>query len=365
MKILWIPQISSKSNDGKILLNKDSNMSVLRNLLGTDFCNNNSIVIAFEFSSENCIIDEEIKTNFVCLFNESRSFTNAYMERFCFDSSFFESIKEKYNFDLIFINEPTKVIPLRKIFNCKIATYVHWLAFKNMQEIHLRQAEGINAADICFVNSQYTIDELTRFYKHFNICINSNIKVAEPTFSGIVEPTKNKAKYNFIYNHRLSSDIYYMKAFNSLINICDELNKLVEEMPTIYLTNPSGKLISVDRDYLKFIHLETQKEYNVFLSSNNIFCHLNTFFDSEGMWSMSTVDCAIHGNICLLPNKYGYAEIFDENYEGYCKNENDMLVKITKLLSDKNYINKFNQNSVCKHNAKEVGRKMNYEINKI
>ena len=37
MKILWVPQISSLSNTGEILLNKDSNISVLTNLIGSDF----------------------------------------------------------------------------------------------------------------------------------------------------------------------------------------------------------------------------------------------------------------------------------------------------------------------------------------
>ena len=123
MKILWVPQISSMSSEGKVLLNKDSNIAVLRNLIGTEFCNNNDVWIAIEFSQSNCVIDKEMENNFHIIYDESRRFTNAYMERFCFNSKFFNTLSV-LNFDVIFVNEPTKVIPLKKIFNeSKIVAY--------------------------------------------------------------------------------------------------------------------------------------------------------------------------------------------------------------------------------------------------
>lgn len=361
MRILWVPQISSKSNDGEVLLNKDSNMSVLRNLLDSNFCEENEITIAFEFSKNECIIDNEILENFRCVFNMTRKFTNAYMERFCFDNQFYESLKD-YNFDLVFVNEPTKVIPLRKIFNCKVVTYIHWLAFKNMPEIHLRQLEGINAADACFVNSYYVIDELK---KRYGDELTAKLFVSQPSFRGEVLPLKNDCKNNFIYNHRLSSDSYYKKAFESLVHIMDKVEETIgkENMPVIYLTNPSGKKLEIERDYFKIIDLGSQEEYNEFLESNEISFHINSFFESEGMWSMSTVDCARTGNICFLPNYFGYAEIFDKDYFGYCENESDMAQKIILCLSNKN-IN-VNNKCISRHSANMVGNELNKLLGEI
>ena len=369
MNILWIPQISSKSSDGKVLLNKDSNMSVLRNLIDSNFCKENDITVAFEFSNENAIIDDEILNNFRCIFNKKRIFSNAYMERFAFDNEFFESIKEKNKIDLVFVNEPTKVIQLKKIFDCKVVTYVHWLAFKNMPEILWRQYEGINASDICFVNSNYVIDELKNFYcNNFNVTFANKFVKAQPTFTGEVKEIKEDAEFAFIYNHRLSSDKYYAKAFETLRNICKDLKAILgNEMPIIYLTNPSGKDVKLDEDenYFKILNLNTQEEYNNFISSNKIIGHINTFFESEGMWSMSTVDCAITGNICFVPRKYGYAEIFEKNYVGYCDDAKEMVDKIIEVAENRHFAHIFKSKMIKEHNSKIVGEKMNEEIKEL
>ena len=369
MKILWVPQISSKSTNGDILLNKDSNMSVLRNLIGSKFCDCNEIYIAFEFSSRNAIIDDDILENFECIFNNTREFTNAYMERFCFDYDFFNGIKEKHpDIDLVFTNEPTKVIQLKNIFNCKVATYVHWLAFKNMPEILWRQYEGINASDICFVNSNYVIDELKNYYNKFNLSFNNKFAKAQPAFNGNIKSIKMDAEFAFIYNHRLSSDKYYATAFNILRNMCKRLKIVLEDkMPKIYLTNPSGKeiILDADEDYFEILDLSSQEEYKNFISSNKIMGHINTFFESEGMWSMSTVDCAINGNICLLPKKYGYAEIFEDNYEGYCNDEYEMEKKILDLVSHKSHVIKYHSDMLIQHSSKFVGDKMHEEISEV
>lgn len=365
MNILWIPQISSKNLSNVVLLNKDSNMAVLRNLIGTKFFKENTIYLAFEYSLSNCVIDEEITKNFKIFANESRVFQDAYLERFCFDASFFKKIKEKVKIDVVFVNEPTKVIPLKRIFTeAKIVTYNHWMAFKNMPEISLRQYEGMAASDLCFVNSYYAAFELCKHYSQKYLLDVDNdlmLQKAQPAFRGIVKPLKTKAKKAFVYNHRLSSDKYYSKAYSSLLRICDMVEKVVgvDNMPIIYFTNPSGKLFELDRPYFKLLNLATQKEYTDFLESKEVFGHLNTFFESEGMWSMSTVDCARAGNVCILPKKYGYAEIFNSSYEGYCRDEEEAAKKIISLLTigidRKGYSNYF----IESHSAENVGEKMN------
>ena len=370
MKILWVPQISSLSNTGEILLNKDSNISVLTNLIGSDFCLNNDIYIAIEFSKDKCIVPDEMSNNFrIIFYDESRNFTNSYMERFAFNPDFFYLCKDKFgDFDVIFVNEPTKVIPLRKIFNnSKIVTYNHWLAFKNMPELELRQFEGMNSADICFVNSDYTKYEIQNHYNKYNLAI-SNIVKAQPTFNRNIKKIKLNAKNNFIYNHRLSSDKYYLNAYNCLIEICNELEKIIDKnnMPIFYFTNPSGKYFKLDKEYFKMVNLSNQEEYFSFLESDEICGHINTFFDSQGMWSMSTVDSAISGNICLLPYKFGYAEIFDKNYFGYCNERQDMVNKIYNLVYNKTYsMSLYDNSSVEMNSYNYVGKKMDNEIRRL
>ena len=364
MKILWIPQISSKSADGYILLNKDSNISFLLNMVESENFVSNDILVAFEFSREKCIGVEVVEKYFDVVFNSSRVFTNAKMERFNFDSEYFEQIKNQYgNFDVVFTNEPTKVQPLKVIFSeSKICCYNHWLACKNMPDLSLRQFEGMKAADICFVNSAYTIQEILKYYSEFEGAQDVKLVKLQPSFSGDIKPLKqydSEKQFAIIYNHRLSSDPYYANAFKSLLSICDEVEKYVDNMPIVYFTNPSGKQIDVEsyKPYFKQINLESKENYNDFLASN-VLVHLNTFFTSEGMWSMSTVDCAINGNICLLPNKYGYAEIFSKNYYGYCATESQMADKLVNLIKGISKAEWYLDNYVKNHSGKSIGDKL-------
>ncbi|MBO5743431.1 MAG: hypothetical protein J6R68_04030 [Clostridia bacterium] len=366
MKILWIPQLSSCSADGEILLNKDSNMAVLRNMLDSMFCKRNDIVVAVEFSEQQCVIDDELRDNFIFCFNEGRKFSNAYMERFCFDFDFFERIKKVMpKFDIVFVNEPTKVIPLKKIFNdSKVVTYNHWLAFKNMPEIDLRQLEGMSAADMCFVNSEYAADEI---YDHCKAIffpfrkVDISMQKIQPSFKGNIKPLKKDAKPNFIYNHRLSSDIYYARAYEIVEAIFSDVEKEIslDDMPTVYFTNPSGKDFKLTKPYFKLIDLSSQEAYNNFLESKEISCHLNTFFESEGMWSMSTVDCAKAGNACILPQSFGYAEIFDDNYIGYCRGQFNAFSKVLSFIKGTLTVSEFDNSYIRNHSGAAVGNKLN------
>jgi hypothetical protein len=368
MRILWIPQISSKSANGEVLLNKDSNISVLRNLIGTEFVGENEITIAFEFSENNCIIDQELRDNFKLWFDESHKFTNAMLERMHFNVDYFVWINNSYTFDVIFTNEPTKVIPLRKIFtNIPIVCYNHWLAFKNMPEISLRQAEGMAAADCCFVNSNYVAEMVNNHYIGTHDLKKIHFVKAQPSFAGEIYPVdKINSSPSFIYNHRLSSDPYYADAYKSLCQICDILEKCFKgrPMPTIYFTNPSGKNFEFDRPYFKEVHLESQKEYKEFLRSDKICGHLNTFFNSAGMWSMSTVDCAAAGNPCILPRKYGYAEIFEGAYYGYVEDIEGAAAKIYELVMHPEACTKYENSYIKNHTNKVIGKLMNEEIKK-
>lgn len=49
MRILWVPQISSKSINGELLLNTDSNMSFFLNLMQSEFGRCNDVYVAFEY----------------------------------------------------------------------------------------------------------------------------------------------------------------------------------------------------------------------------------------------------------------------------------------------------------------------------
>lgn len=335
MRILWIPQISCMSSDRKVLLNKDSNITFLRKLLSTQMFKRNEVDVCFEFNMKHEDLDNDFWKNFdgVVFRNTKREFAGAFNERFDFDSSRFMEIKnnnEKY--DIIFVNEPSKVLPLKNIFKeSKVVTYIHWLAADNMKFLEYRQREGIENADLCFVNSNFVIYKMKKLGYNTN-----NVRVFYPTANEEIMDLKVDVGMNIIYNHRLSSDGYYKSAYNNLVRVMDMLEDDLglENMPTVYFTNPSGKDFDVEKDkpYFKKVELSDTETYVNFLKSKEVGIHLNTFFDSEGMWCSSTTDCACYGVKCLLPKKFGYAEIFSDDYYGYCHNVEEMYVKLRSTI---------------------------------
>lgn len=345
-KMLVIPQVSCKSIEGKVLFMNDSGIVFLKNMF-KEMANEFDIHYAFAFDVLNSDVQYYymLQSFLACKmihFDYYHSYTNAKLERLNFNVDFYKKLSEKYNFDYIFVAEPTHVVNIKALFpNAFIITYNSWLAFKNMKEIHLRQFEGMCAADLTLVNSKYTVDEIKRYYHKNDELKNMNIKVMNPAH--YVENVKNIKKYDgnelgIIYNHRLSTDVYYSKAFENLCKVLQIVEDKIgyENMPKVYLTNPSEKSINVDlKEYMVVVDLNDQRAYHEFLESNKVLIHLNTFFESEGMWSMSTIESAITGNICLLPKKFGYAEMFSSMYPGYCDDVVDMAERLVTILSNK------------------------------
>lgn len=345
-KILVVPQISSKSVGGHVLLQKDSGFNLLVNMF-KHLTDELDIHWVFPFD----LVDSDIENmeQLTALLNVkeenisiiAHTFTNAKAERMNFQINFWDWFKKKRvsSFDYVFVAEPTHVLNYKEVFpDAKIITYNSWLAFKTMPNIHLRQFEGMCAADLTLVNSNYTISQILDFYKEYPDVLKLNIRKLEPSFDSKLKQncqlkTMKNNKMGIIYNHRLSEDPYYATAFKYLVEVMKGLESVIgtNNMPDVYLTNPSGKSTEMLKQlpyYFKAVEFATQNEYNEFLRSKQVFVHLNTFFDSEGMWSMSTVEAAVNGNICLLPKKYGYAEIFEPTYHGYCDDVSEMINKL-------------------------------------
>lgn len=373
MNILWIPQISCQSRTGEVLLEKDSNITFLKKLLNTELFTKNNVFIAFEFEGKEVeAFKKEIESKYdnIKILSDRGRFRGAFYERFNFDFDFYKKIKNYYNIDVVFVNEPTKALPLGFIFGQSlIVSYIHWLAYDNMPYLVYNQIGGIKASDIIFVNSRYVKNSIFKYGD-----LNEDLQrmyVFYPPCNDF-EEYKGKMTNNIIYNHRLSSDEYYMGAFRSLLKVCDILEEEigVMNMPKIYFTNPSGKDVSnliKEKSYFKLREFETEKAYKNFLKYNVGF-HLNTFFDSKGMWSSSTTDCIENCVIPLLPNKYGYREILNEKYEGYCCNEEDMACILKKYLNlgkeDREKLIEDVQRYTSHLEAKEIGAKVNSLISK-
>lgn len=373
MNILWIPQISCQSSTGEVLLEKDSNMTFLKKLLNTELFTKNNVFIAFEFRGKEVeSFKEEIEEkydNVKVLSNNKGRFRGAFYERFNFDFDFYNVIENFYNIDVVFTNEPTKALPLSFIFDKSvIVSYIHWLAYNNMPYLVHNQISGLKASDLIFVNSRYVKNFI--FEKGDLNEDLQKIHVFYPPCNEF-EKLEDKMSNNIIYNHRLSSDEYYMSAFRSLLKVCNILEKEigVDNMPKIYFTNPSGKDVSNlidEKPYFELKEFDTEEEYKSFLKCNIGF-HLNTFFDSKGMWSSSTTDCIENCVVPLLPSKYGYREILNESYEGYCCNEKDMAFMLKKYLKlekeDRKELIEDIQKYASHLDAKEIGAKINSLIN--
>lgn len=367
-KMLIIPQISCKSSKGEILLENDSGMNLILNMLD-ELTKEMNVTIAFPFNIEkmhNKVCDMfQCYNNLSFISDCSHEYTDAKTERMNFHVSWYKYLKNVLGkIDYVFVAEPTQVVNIKAIFSdAYIITYNSWLAFKNMKEIHLRQFEGMCAADLTLVNSNYAKYEILKKYKDFDDITSLNIKKLPPAYNQKIafrEQLKNKVdKLGIVYNHRLSSDEYYKNAYETFIEIVRQLElKFGEDkMPDIYFTNPSGKEVELpNKKYIHIVDLKTQEEYINFLQSEKVQIHVNTFFKSEGMWAMSTVEAAITGNICLLPKKYGYAEIFSDDYYGYCNCSKDLLVKLWEIIDQYSLFKAYNDRKLLNYHGNEIGR---------
>lgn len=378
MKILWIPQVSSKSSTGQILFDKDSNMAFLKNLLGSEFGKQNAITLVLEFG--NFTFNEAIPLNALVearlvkdiKINHNHKFTNAITERLHFDVEFYQNLNLR-EYDIIFVNEPTKATNIRILLGGaktpKIVSYNHWMAMDNMKQLELRQIEGMLNSDLCLLNSTYAIGRIANFCEVKNVRIPDMAKL-QPSFPHTeMFHMKQGVVRGIVYNHRLSSDEYYMQAYRRLLWILTQIETRIgtENMPLVYFTNPSGKDFNIlaDKPYFRMVELDTQEAYYEFLKSDKVQLHMNTFFSSKGMWSMSTVEAGVCGNACLLPNSFGYSEIFQEDYQGYCRFTETMVLKLYKLLSENIDIYDFSNYYLLNHSSAQMGKNLNKILERV
>lgn len=377
MKILWIPQISSKGADGKVLLESDSNFAFLMNLMDSAFGAYNDIDLALEFDPQIATLylhNEITKKRFERVFIDySHQFTNAMVERLHFNTDFYSCIGLD-NYDIIFTNEPTKATALKLMLKggskTKIVSYNHWLALDNMKPLVLRQIEGIQNSDLVLVNSFYTIDRLDHYCSMKEIVIVPRMEVLPPSYNlaNCKRVLKNSKITGIVYNHRLSSDPYYADAYRDLIEVLNLTEQVVgvENMPTVYFTNPSGKDFKLnEKPYFQLLNISSQKAYYAFLQSNSVQVHLNTFFKANGMWSMSTVESAVCGNACLVPNRAGYAEIFSQDYKGYHQSIKGMADGLINLILGKHKPSDYKDTQVTQWNNREMGESLNHILQQL
>lgn len=367
MKILWIPQVSSKSADGKLLLDSDSNIKFLLNMVCSAFGLCNDIDVFFEHYIDKKDFDMFKVDGIKKVFCAPRAFTDAYTERLNFNMEYVTKIFLHANYDVIFVNEPTHVVQYKQIFkntNVKIVTYCHWLAMDNMKDIELRQVEGFIAADACLFNSNYAICRVLERYKNIDGIENAKLYKLQPptfsdycpTFSNYCKNKKDDEEIAIIYNHRISTDPYYKKAFDIFDEMLDNIEGRGVELPKIFLTNPSGKNLDIDTERYTVLNLDSE-QYEDFLVKHFLI-HVNTFFESKGMWSMSTADAANTNNFCLLPYKFGYAEIMNRTYFGYCETPEEMEEKLEQIIVNGMPFD-YDNSYVYRHNPVNVGNKLN------
>ena len=378
MKVLWLPQISSKSANGELMFEKDSNWAFFTNLLNSEF-GDNEFDIGFDYSVDDYRFFMNIKNiekKKIGVFgSDVHDYTTAPLERLHFDVQYYSMMLDKKKFDVVFNNEPAKATALRIVINSKshkpkLVTYTHWLAMDNLPLQMFQQYEGMLNSDLNLVNSQYVVSRIVEFCNKHKLIL-PNIKVSPPSFdSSHMQPLKKCDKITgVVYNHRLSSDPYYHNALEILVDICHVTEQKIgfQNMPTIYFTNPSAKDTAIEKikPYFKCIELGSQNEYYNFLKSDKVQVHLNTFFNSPGMWSMSTVESAITGNVCLLPENFGYAEIFGKNYLGYCEEPWEMEDRFCELLETGTDYNGYDDQIVRLWNDATIGKTLNRMLEEL
>ena len=334
--LVWFPQLSSVTPEGKIKLEGDSNWLFARNIANNIAKNYENVSVVLVIPKRDQLSESLFKTSFHDnVFPFPMKFaTKAEAGRFSFDyeeviTLFKTIIRDHGNPDAVWMNEPCLVMNMKFILNelklldsTKIFNYNHWIDNSEFAKIDhdlrrvsytLRQTEAVINSDATFLNSAYAKEMLFKSFKEFGMDAGVyNEKIAthlhlldSESILGVTRKPHNLPYKVFIYNHRLSSFGYYQEAFQDLLYVCD---KLPPDSFKVLLTNPSGKNFAKERPYLELVEGLPYGKYLQLLADAD--AQISTFRPGNGgMWSMSIMEALALGTPAFIPNHSGYCEI--------------------------------------------------------
>ena len=313
MRFLLLPQLSFRNAKNELDPIKDSN-----------YVFNINLMKSLKYEGHECELilpgEYDIFVN------------NPFYSRFVFNFDAAEKLIKDKNPDIIFENEPTKVmcwnaLKFNKKFSFKIYTYNHWLDTTLDRKVPCdyltymyRQFEGHLYADKSGFNSDFAaglflFNARQLFITDFDKLKSKLYKL--PPFVDVDEMNEfaNNKKEDFIlFNHRLSTLPYYNTQVNNLIWLLQSNNFLRSKK--IIFTNPTAKdsetitnqLDAIGMKY-EFVNLE-RKDYLELCSKANLgFC----LFEHPGMWTISALEVGYYAPVVGLFHS-GYAECIDKRY---------------------------------------------------
>ena len=309
-----LPQLSFRNAKNELDPIKDSNYV---------FCTN--LMKALKFEGHECELilpgEYDIFVN------------NPFYSRFVFNFDAAEKLIKDKNPDIIFENEPTKVmcwnaLRFNKKLNFKVFTYNHWLDTIVDRKVPCdsltymyRQFEGHLYADKSGFNSHFAIDLfLTNaqklFVADFDKLVGKLYKL--PPFVDAEEMNEfvdNKKQDFILFNHRLSTLDYYNVQVNNLVRVLKSSSFLRSKK--IVFTNPTSKdadslIVQLKEMGMKyeFVSLDKRRDYIELCSKANLgFC----LFEHPGMWTISALEVGYYAPVIGLFHS-GYAECIDKKY---------------------------------------------------
>ena len=290
--------------------------------------------------------------------------TSVFGTRYDFNYDYaFKNVFE-YEPDFIFENNPVHVRAWKTVLNdlkifhsqeykkdTKLITYFHWIDSPLFPKVDkdisywLRQIEGVITADYVLFNSNYAKEQIiesfkeTIFSSYYDVEeLSEKFHKIPPSFDKkILKYKGNLLKTNdIIFNHRLSSLLYYKKNFENLKDMLQLFLDNIDYCPKVYFTNPSRKQVPDFPFPAEFLELNEQEYYKL-LGSNKVGIAPNFFFDSYGMWSIATMEAGVLGNAVIMPKKYGYAEMAPSDYEGFYTTSSQAYQLFEKCIIDKSF----------------------------
>ena len=371
LKLLWILQLSSV-RDGLYYPLSDSSYNFAKNIiLGImKVTKDLDIILAMPDESkiakdDMIIINDFLRSINVKKINISRT-TSVFGTRYDFNYDEAKEILLTHKPNFIFEFNPTHVRGWKTILkeldiDIELLTYFNWIDSPLYPKVDKdisywwRQFDGILSADKVFFNSYYSIEQIvesclnTINIRYFDENIIKKMYKMPPSYDNSIfkYANKNKDSNGIIYNHRLSSLDYYKDAYETFLTMLSRFESENGFIPDVYFTNPSRKQIpQIDfinnKDELHFVELNEEDYYNL-LGSDKVGIAPNCFINSKGMWSIATVEAALTYNSVILPKKFGYAEMAKYDYEGFYHNFGEAYSLFSRLIYDKHFRNKLNE----------------------
>ena len=395
INLLYDLQLSvlNSMDDGRFLITTDSNVNygtyLIKNLLEQNEDLNVYVLVPPLEKTLVSVSEERLLENFkdrVTLVDYDY-FGNPFVDRMTFNSQKMFKELEGIDIDIVYTNDPCKVLPFKTFFYYKqkkmipVMSRNHWVTGSTDRKVpeeidfQLRQIEGALVGDDMSFNSQYaaaifTMDSMDVVTESVATEVSNRLSVYEAVDIDKVDRHKTDEKlekFTILWAHRLSYYTGWKETFEAL----NELWKKRQDFQVI-IPDPGDKStqqeLKSQYPFMKMIDKDSWTHQSYLETCWKVDLCLGNHKYPATWGGLAITEPMVAETVPLMPNRYAYIEMFYSDYKHpiFFSDEAGMIKNIEYYLDNREALEEAKKDSrkFCLENLnpKELARKVNKKI---